>query len=379
MSVGLHDGMLMLMNRRIICLMLASIFGLSILFFQLFEITGAKDTPEEADGFYEKIAAGDDYSYLIVGDSIGRGSGASSPSTAWFSLFEKGVSEKYGSNGERISIVQSGATAFEGFMKYKDEKPSSPVHLVFLVFGENDRKYMNEKQFSYFYEKLLRVVRIDHPAADIVTITESCLAYEGFAKEIARLSRAYGATNIDMRIPFNASGLSPDKLTTDKVHPNDAGYLLYANEIIKTIQEKSEAKNAKEIAVMPSPVNGNLGIDYKLLTNPSINSGFVNMRDGYFSKTKNSYLEYTFEGTMVGFLLERGPDGGMIDVTIDGKPAGTLATWWPFERSRYNYVASSLEDSQHTVRFTFNGERLSTDSKSGQPSVKIKAIVVEKQ
>src|SRR4051812_45637413 len=110
--------MLMQVNRKIVGLMLASLCGLSIVFFQFFEVTGAKDTSVGVEGFFQKIAAGEDYTYLIVGDSIGRGSGASNNSTAWFSLFEKGIKHEYGSNGERISIVQSGATAFEGLMKY---------------------------------------------------------------------------------------------------------------------------------------------------------------------------------------------------------------------------------------------------------------------
>ncbi|OCA90829.1 hypothetical protein A8F94_02850 [Bacillus sp. FJAT-27225] len=367
------------MKRKRIGWVLALVCGVTLVFLAFLESTGAKEGPAETEGFYEKITLGKEYTYLIVGDSIGRGAGATSSSSAWFSLFEKGIKDEFGSSGKRISIVQSGATAFEGIMKYENEKPSSPVNLVFLVFGENDRKYMNEKQFSFFYEKLLRTIKVEHPSAHIITLTESCLAYEEFAEEISRLSTLYGARNIDMRVPFQLSGLSVNELTTDLVHPNDKGYQLYANELLKTVKELAADTNLKKEVLLPAPFNENLDKEYELIRTPSKLSGFVNVREGYFSKTNNSYLEFEFEGTMVGYILERGPDGGMVEVAIDGKPAGTLSTWWPFEKNRYNYIASSLGDGSHTIRFNFTGNRLSSDTKDGNPSVKISAIVVEKQ
>ncbi|WP_181884538.1 SGNH/GDSL hydrolase family protein [Neobacillus piezotolerans] len=338
--------------------------------------TSAKEATASTRGFYKNISKGRDFNYLIIGDSIGRGSGVGHKDETWFALFEEEIRRDYGSNGKRYSIVQSGATSFEGIVKYDNEKPRFPVDLVFIVFGENDRKYMDARQFSFLYEQLLRKVKTDHPNADIITFTESCLTYESFADTIRKVSGHYEAMNIDMRVPFKNSGLDTDKLTRDLIHPNKIGYELYAGEIAKSI--KATVQSGKKAAPMPAPINRGLSREYKKIGEPSNQSGFVKSGKNFFSREKGSFIEYEFKGTMIGYTVERGPEGGEVDVVIDGKKVDTVSTWWPFKRERHIFLAGSLGEGPHRIRFVHTGEIAIQGSQVLKPSFRIKAIIAEK-
>ncbi|WP_316569893.1 SGNH/GDSL hydrolase family protein [Neobacillus sp. YIM B06451] len=338
--------------------------------------TSAKEAPASTVGFYKKIANGSDFSYMIIGDSIGRGSGVSNRDETWFALFEKQIKRDYGSAGVRHSIVQSGATSFEGIIKYEREKPATPVALVFIVFGENDRKYMDALQFSFFYEQLLRKVKTDYPYADIITFTESSLTNDEFAQTISTISAQYGAMNLDMRVPFRKSGLDARKLTRDLVHPNKLGYELYSRELAKSI--KTSIKSEKGALPLPAPLHTGLSKNYMNIWEPVKKSGFVKRGSGFISQEKGSLIEFEFSGEMVGYKVERSPHGGEVEVFIDGKSFGTVSTWWPFKRERNIYLAGSLGKGPHQIRFIHTGKISNNGSQTAKPSVHIKAIIAEK-
>ncbi|WP_409270372.1 GDSL-type esterase/lipase family protein [Neobacillus sp. SCS-31] len=338
--------------------------------------TSAKEAPANTGGFYKKISSGSDFSYMIIGDSIGRGSGVSHRDETWFAIFEKQIKKDFGSAGNRHSIVQSGATAFEGIIKYEREKPETPVDLVFIVFGENDRKYMDARQFAFFYEQLIRKVKTDQPYAEIITFTESCLQYEEFAETISSISAHYGAVNLDMRVPFRKSGLDTKKLTRDLVHPNKLGYQLYASEISRSV--KASIQSDKNAVSLPTPIHTGLSKQYISIEEPSSKSGFVKSGNGFFSREKGSFIEFEFSGEMVGYTVERGPEGGEVEVFIDGKSFGTVSTWWPFKRERNIYLAGSLGKGPHQIRFVHTGKMSNNGSQTAKPSAHIKAIIAEK-
>lgn len=81
-------------------------------------------------------------------------------------------------------VVQSGSTAFEGLFKLSQRRKHDHKDLIFFVFGENDRKYMNVDDFTMTYEALMRKAKRLHPNAELFTITESSLKYEEFASAI---------------------------------------------------------------------------------------------------------------------------------------------------------------------------------------------------
>jgi lysophospholipase L1-like esterase len=324
---------------------------------------------------YEKIEEGSKFSYLIIGDSIGRGAGAENMDLRWYSQFEALLKDFSGSRARRNMIVQSGATAFEGIYKLEMAPKFRDIDLIFIVFGENDRKYMDSEQFTFFYEKLIRNAKERYPGSEIITIIESPLKQEKFADAIKRVSVHYGAKPLDMRIPFEQSGMLTEQLTTDTVHPNGKGYQLYAVSILELIQNNT--KTDSEIARLPKPLTMDQSLTLFEKKNISRSQGFVIENGINISKRPGDYLEYEFEGPILGVNAIRSQDGGMLKVLIDGKYVTTLSTWWPFTRERYLYIASGLDKGRHTVRFETQG-KASPNNTSEKSVIQISSIIVAK-
>ncbi|GLB61179.1 SGNH/GDSL hydrolase family protein [Cytobacillus sp. NCCP-133] len=346
------------------------IYGLYQLFDNLSKVESANPT-----SVYEKLAGKENINYLIIGDSIGRGSGATSKATAWFSRLEGHLKKEYGIKAKRHSLVQSGATAFEGFYKLQESKHLGKIDLTFIVFGENDHKYMDAKEFSYFYEGLIRKTKQLYPDTEMITITENPLDDEEFAKTIASISTHYGAKNIDIRKPFKETGLPAEDLTTDMVHPNDAGYEIYANTLLRKIKELVDRKAA--IAVLSPPIQEDTDFEIAAIPHVKNRSGSFIHKDGLWeSRTAGDSLEYEFEGPFLGVNMIRGEHGGKMDVFIDGTFITSLSAWWPLTKQRYQYIISGLENESHHVNFIVSDKK-SINNSSEESVVQISSILTK--
>jgi lysophospholipase L1-like esterase len=325
---------------------------------------------------YEKISEGERYNYLIIGDSIGRGAGAEKKHLRWFNQLEILIKEYSGSRGRRNMVVQSGATAFEGIYKLQNAPKPTEIDLIFIVFGENDRKYMDSEEFGFFYEKLIRDAKEIYRDAEIITIVESPLKQERFADEIKRISVHYRAKYLDMRSPFMESGMLTEQLTSDMIHPNGNGYRLYANAIFELIKKNIE--NTEEIAHFPKPMITKEPFFLAEQDSISVNNGF-RLENGYYvGRSPGNYLEYEFQGPILGVNVTRSEMGGMMKVYIDGKYMTTMSTWWPFVRERHLYISSNLEKGSHVVRFEMISD-VSARNTSRQSILQISSIIVAKE
>ncbi|WP_110927789.1 SGNH/GDSL hydrolase family protein [Bacillus massiliglaciei] len=352
------------------------IIAAATILFAFYSFNGGEKTysSSESINVYQKFSEEQPIRYLVIGDSIGRGSGAADESGKWFNVLERKMWKNHKSSWNGEYVVQSGATAFEGLYKFTKFKKDGQKDLVFIVFGENDRKYMDVENFESIYEALLRKVKKEYPQAELYTLTESSLKYDKFARAIAVVSQHYGAENIDLRPIFQNSGYTDKQLTKDFVHPNSLGYHFYAEAIYQRFLKK--ASEPASVAAIPSLLHPEANIELKAFFNETQNEGFQ-IRGRYLaSAAKNSFLEYSFTGTAVGVQLLRFPEGGMMDVYIDGRFVTTISTWWPFARERYLYIANGLPDRSHKIRFVLSDGK-SPFSKSRQTSIRISGIVAE--
>ncbi|WP_409301206.1 GDSL-type esterase/lipase family protein [Peribacillus sp. SCS-155] len=324
---------------------------------------------------YKKIEQQRPLKYVVIGDSIGRGAGAEHPDLRWFKILERKMFAESGSRMAGEYFVQSGATAFEGLNKLSKAAINTKTDLVFIVFGENDRKYMTSSDFSIFYESLIRKAKSIYPSAEILTITESCLKYPDFAKVIARLSAHYQAAHVDMRPIFQKSGLPEKALTADLIHPNGKGYQLYADTVYRRLM--AGLANQKQIASLKPSLNIETFEKYVTSNHFHLNKGFSYKHGLFTSNQKGSVLEADFNGNILGVKVLRSPSGGVVNVYIDGRFKTKLNTWWPFPRERQLYIANGLSPGSHTVRFEFLGEKM-RENHAPVPQINISSIIVNK-
>ena len=346
-------------------------FVMSVLGIVAFLTINAPRSNSETKSFLDKLKDGDQISYLVIGDSIGRGSGAETPQLTWFAQLEKKVEEKFGSKMNGQYIVQSGATSFEGIYKLQQTKVSTDTDLVFIVFGENDRKYMLNEDFAELYENLIRQSKIRAPYAKLITIIESSLPNDGFAQTIKEVSGYYGAMSVDMRTVFKNSSLPVEELTKDLIHPNGKGYHLYANEIFNNLTKLNQTKEMQTL-----PQTNWMQTDFKLRANKQYqqNLGFHKVGTYFESNTESHKLVYQFNGSTIGAILLRGPDGGLADIYIDNQFHSTISTWWPFQRERYIYLANNLSEGTHELSIVPTGS-YSTNSTTNESYIRVSGII----
>lgn len=317
-------------------------------------LINGKTTNSSSKNVYEKLEAKETIQYLVIGDSIGRGSGASKNEYKWFQLLEKHIKDTYGSKMKRSLVVQSGSTAFEGLYKFKQDKVRK-ADLVFIVFGENDRKYMSPEKFSDSYTQLLQEVATRFPKSEIITVTENSLDEKTYADVITKVTQNYQATNFDMRVPFSESQLTVSELTTDTVHPNDIGNRLFAKEVFTLIKKNIDSNKIVDI----TPKNQKEFSNWNMYTKSdyaNVDSSF-SKRGGFYTTEKiGASIKYEFNGTYLGANMFVSEQGGLIDVYIDGQYVRTISSWWPIAKKRALYIASNLSDGSHSVTFQLAGE-----------------------
>lgn len=187
---------------------------------------------------------------LIVGDSIGIGTGASDLELKWYKFLPSFMKEKYGVKLDITNVSMGGNTSFAGYSRIMGLEEDDFDYVV-ICYGENDKL----DDFPLYYESILRAAYWRYPESKIITILESSQReYTEKIKIIQELSRHYRAQIVDMIAAFNNSGMLYEELTDDGTHPNDKGQQLYyeaVRDALVQIYSEEKISSVKEIL----PVN----------------------------------------------------------------------------------------------------------------------------
>lgn len=198
---------------------------------------------------YQKVAAVTQR-MLIVGDSIGIGTGVSDLKLKWYKFLPSFMEEKYDVKLDITNVSMGGNTSFAGYSRIMDLEEDCFDYVV-ICYGQND----SLDDFSLYYESILRAVYWRYPESRIITILESSQReYTEKMKIIQELSRHYNAQIVDTIAAFNNSGMLYEELTDDGTHPNDKGQQLYyeaVRDALIQICSEEEVSDVKEIL----PVN----------------------------------------------------------------------------------------------------------------------------
>ena len=198
---------------------------------------------------YQKVATVT-HRMLIVGDSIGIGTGVSDLKLKWYKFLPSFMEEKYDVKLDITNVSMGGNTSFAGYSRIMDLEEDCFDYVV-ICYGQND----SLDDFSLYYESILRAVYWRYPESRIITILESSQReYTEKMKIIQELSRHYNAQIVDTIAAFSNSGMLYEELTDDGTHPNDKGQQLYyeaVRDALIQICSEEEVSDVKEIL----PVN----------------------------------------------------------------------------------------------------------------------------
>ncbi|QJD87208.1 SGNH/GDSL hydrolase family protein [Cohnella herbarum] len=300
---------------------------------------------------YDKLRQGKAIRYLVIGDSIGQSDGASE-GNQWFSLLNQSLRDKYEVVPFMNRITMGGAVVLAGWIDYIEKIPKKPegYDIVFICYGQNDQGSLKEEEFGAIYENLVRRIKQDNPFAEIVTIVESSLQSDSYPDIIKSISVHYQLINVDTRQAYRDSGFSIDSLTIDGVHPNDQGYKLYAEQIFDSINRQYDS--GKRIAPLKDSliyVNSSFTTGQTFTEWDSLN-GFFKSGGSLIGNSSGFSAESEFEGEFLGLSYITDPNGGVLNVYIDGELRKQINTRLDFVVNWKSLVVNGLTKGKHRLK-----------------------------
>jgi lysophospholipase L1-like esterase len=318
------------------------------------------------------------------GGSITAGAGASNAAkTSWRALTTLWFKDRFPDAAiTEINAAIGGTGSDLGAFRCQTDLLKHDPDLVFVEFAVNDGGG-GELRVKRSMEGIVRQIWLANPYADVVfiyTTTKSLFpAYAkgelpkavGYHQEVAR---HYGIPEINVGRVMAERIIKGDDswetLTTDGVHPNDAGYALYMETIKAFLESHLSDPAGPALIDLPDPLTkdpfcGAHFEDATTLSAPGWKKEDKSLGGHYphyiAASEPGTELVQRFSGTTIGVYWLIAPDSGDIEWSIDdGKPR-RLSSWdkyaLKYARANYAILADDLSSGEHTLKITVLGEK----------------------
>jgi lysophospholipase L1-like esterase len=320
------------------------------------------------------------------GGSITDGSGASDAAkTSWRALTTAYLREKLpGVQVAEVNAAIGGTGSDLGVFRIQNDLLRHKPGLVFVEFAVNDAG-KNETRTLRAMEGIVRSIRRSDPGTGIVFVYTATkkMDEEAYAKGQSPASVAFHhrvATHYSIPEVNVGEILAADvrtkhggdwkAMTRDDVHPNDAGYAVYAAEVRAFLERHIEARNTGETT---SPGAPTLLVPAPLVKNPleygtMIDAWELPDTTGWAKEPEplgrhvshrlsasqpGTELRVPFTGDAIGLYWLIAPDSGDIEWRIDDGPWKRASSWdkyaLSFTRANYTILSDTLSPGRHNL------------------------------
>jgi lysophospholipase L1-like esterase len=352
--------------------------------------------------FFDKLRAGAPVTVAYMGGSITAGAGASSPErTSFRALVTEWLRRHYPKSEItelNAAINNTGASggSLYGSLRARRDVVAYKPDLVFVEFAVNDT---NESELAVkkAIEGLLRQLLIVAQPPEVVMLYATS-AKRGVRAEWHDLIAAhYEVPSINLEdqawamidggrvklAEFWPRALRSAASWKDRVTPSDTGHKLYADLIISFLAEQEKLTATPIPRNLPPPLVSdemNYG-EFKAIVEIKPQRGSIregakergaNWRiepnndralpsDLLVSDRTGAQVEYYFDGAVIGVSYRTGPDGGIIECLIDGKPAppplARIDTYSRTPQLGARIIAGGLGPGEHKLTIRVLGEK----------------------
>ncbi|MBS0208926.1 MAG: hypothetical protein JSS27_08240 [Planctomycetes bacterium] len=348
----------------------------------------------------EKLKTKKSLTIGYLGGSITAGAGASdSRKTSWRALTTAWFQQQFpDATIKEVNAAIGGTGSDLGAFRCPRDLLAKDPDLVFVEFAVNDGGSA-EQRVKRATEGIVRQILLANPWAEIVFVytTTKTLAPAYAQGELPKavtyhhaIAQHYGIPEINVGralVEQIAQGNGTwETLTTDGVHPNDAGYALY----MKTIAEYLAAHQRD------TPAPGSTDLPDPLTNDPFSGAHMQDVTALYapgWTKEEKSFaghfphylachepgteLVHKFSGTTIGVFWLIAPDSGDIEWSIDDSPPQRLSSWdkyaLKFTRANYAILSDSLPSGEHTLKIKVLGDK---NAQSKGTWIRIAALLV---
>lgn len=340
-----------------------------------------KDTASMLDNTYYRLKVEKELRIAYFGGSVTNGYGASNPGkTSWRAITTLWLRESFpdAKITDFDASVGGTGTEYAAYRAVQDLKLQSEKDcpdLVFIEFSINDMYDGSEgKNAELYAESIVKTIYQYSPTTEIVFVLTTDFSrqntcYMAMEKHI-NVAEAYqvpyisvGSKLWDEIVAENGEKEPPStanpvwrKYFTDIVHPTDAGYKKYAGyitEYLADLFEQKEIPSELTNAFCPIPSLTTLLVEPHItdFSNHSLAvENLLQSEDGSIeSHTSGTRFSFEFIGTELKFMVYATPEGGTLNVTIDGVASHKV----DLSKNTANYkvvsIAEGLDKGTHRV------------------------------
>lgn len=308
------------------------------------------------------------------GGSITAGSGASKPNeTSYRALTTRWFREQFPQAEIREVNGAIGGTGSDlGVFRCAKDLLRHEPDLVFVEFAVNDRP--SEARVLRSMEGIVRQILRVNPAADIVflyTIQKTTMAAIYDRGETPptvrfheRVAAHYGIPSLNIGKTLwgrvNAGDLTWPAALPDNVHPSDAAFAIYTEQI-RAFLEEHRGDDAGGPRALPAPLRADCFEWGRVVDAADVTAEGWSREDAsagkYFpnsiAASAGAELKYSFEGSAFGLYWVIAPDSGDIEWSIDGSAPQRASSWdsyaLRFSRKNYTILKDDLAPGPHTA------------------------------
>lgn len=295
---------------------------------------------------------------VFLGGSITAGAGASEKSKCFANMTGEWLKTIFGADRlDYYNMGIGGTPSKYGLIRLKRDVASHNPHLVFIEFAVND----DGKDTRLYIEGLVRGLLALPTKPYVVFLYTTNEDYTTETKYFNEIAEYYDIPEISLKDALkkhlNGANAREEKYLRDAVHPVDAGYQVYFEEMKRrlSLSEYYKRPQDKEMLI---PETRSLSVDFIPAVTLEKSDGwceFYNVdRDRkYMIGFPGDWFEFEFDGDVLA--IEGGLHGNTcaFDVYCDGHLIGSGEPWWLNYRSNQlalSFFTTDIPNGHHGVR-----------------------------
>jgi acyl-CoA thioesterase I len=342
--------------------------------------------------FFDKLRAGKNVTVAYLGGSITAGAGASNPEKSSYRALVSEWLHKRSPKSQisEINAAVAGTGSLYGALRARRDVIAFKPDLVFIDFAIDDEGE-DEGAVKKAIEGLLRQLLIIPQPAEIVMLYTTTAKRDVANDWHESVAAYYQVPAIDLqtqiRALIDAGKIKPSEFWKDGVNPSDAGHKAYAEQITAFLTEQEKLEATPIARNLPTPFVSdemNYG-EFKALAEIKHDAGWRKEANTdrklptvlLASVKAGAQIEYYFEGTVIGISFRKGPDCGIIEVLIDGKPApppiARIDCYHNQPQIGTSIIAGGLGPGEHKLTIRATGQK---NAKSTGAAVRLGYLLV---
>ena len=282
--------------------------------------------------FFDKLRAGKQVTVAYIGGAVTQGAGASDANkTSYRALVNSWLRSRFpNSKINELNSAIGGTTSLYAAIRVRREVVEYKPDLVFLEFAASDANETEDSVKKSIEGIVRQLLAVSQPPEIVMVYVPSANGKTAMNWH-ETIADYYHLPKINLQELLAANNQSLATLSKDGINPNDEGHKVYANHIIAYLTEQEKLPAGQLVKVLPMPFLSDEMTYGELKAFAEITHGAVWKLEPTTDKAlpasllssdkANTEISATFEGTVVGLTFKMGPDAGLIECLIDGKPA----------------------------------------------------------